>query len=303
MVRTPDVYFKKLLDGTLFDLSTLDQKYFSNPVFLTEPYVPFLFIPLYLALVQLTRPTPKQLEEQSKKDAEWRNDPSKKGKRKPLTPLRLYGLIHDIMLSVYSGYVFYTGCLAVKGVLARTEGNLAQRFCREMQQQYTDPHYKWIAWTFYVSKYYEVVDTLLLSLSHKNPGTLQVFHHALAPLGMYLVLVGECVTGLMWLLLNGFIHTVMYAYYACCILGWQKYMPIRKSTITTWQMIQFCIGNAAVVMVWYAECDTLGGDFAGYFSLIYTSILLVLFNRFFKASYAKKGAQKPQGVSHKRKAG
>ena len=92
------------------------------------------------------------------------------------------------------------------------------------------------SYAYYLSKYYEFIDTVLLLCKAKPASLLHVFHHALVVVMAWLW-VDQAQT-LQWggLLTNTAVHVVMYWYYFETTLGnspkWKKY-------ITSFQIAQF----------------------------------------------------------------
>ena len=108
----------------------------------------------------------------------------------------------------------------------------------------------WWCYTFYASKYYELVDTLLLMLRCKRVILLHAFHHALMPLVMWLLFEYGCGMPLMGLAtMNAFVHVVMYGYYLAAAMRLDP--PLWwKRRITALQLFQFCFGGCGAVYFW-----------------------------------------------------
>ena len=85
-------------------------------------------------------------------------------------------------------------------------------------------------------------------------------------------------------LMNGFVHVVMYGYYALAALGpeYQKYLWWKKY-ITRMQIIQMIIGMIWFSFVWYKQTDIP----LGYLScnLGNATALFILFMNFYIKSY------------------
>ncbi|KAL9121343.1 MAG: hypothetical protein Q9187_002095 [Circinaria calcarea] len=96
-------------------------------------------------------------------------------------------------------------------------------------------------WLFYLSKFYEVMDTLIVLVKGKKSSILQTYHHAGA---MMCVWAGiRYMSPPIWLFvfINSGIHALMYTYYTLSALS----VPIPvivKRTLTTLQIVQFVVG-------------------------------------------------------------
>ena len=86
---------------------------------------------------------------------------------------------------------------------------------------------------------------------------------------------------------NSFIHTIMYTYYACSVIG----IKFRwKFVITILQMAQFVIGlTGAFWQLWYCwDCARFEEKVAIIYHLFYVSILFSMFKAFYDNAYKKK---------------
>merc|ERR1719491_1647128 len=104
-----------------------------------------------------------------------------------------------------------------------------------------------LLWLFYASKIWDFWDTIFIVLGKKwkQLSFLHVYHHSTI-FHFYWINVKVNYDGDVFLtiLLNGFIHTVMYTYYFICmhtkVPETGKSLPIWwKSSLTSLQMIQF----------------------------------------------------------------
>ncbi|KAI9675735.1 MAG: hypothetical protein M1817_001102 [Caeruleum heppii] len=96
-------------------------------------------------------------------------------------------------------------------------------------------------WLFYLSKFYEVVDTFVILAKGKTSSFLQTYHHAGAMLCVWAGIRYMSPPIWMFVTVNAGIHTLMYTYYALTSLS----VPIPtafKRTLTTLQIVQFVIG-------------------------------------------------------------
>ncbi|KAF7550292.1 hypothetical protein G7046_g8055 [Stylonectria norvegica] len=102
-------------------------------------------------------------------------------------------------------------------------------------------------WLFYLSKFYEVLDTFIILAKGKPSSTLQTYHHAGAMLSMWAGMRYMSAPIWMFVLINSFIHSLMYFYYTITAFSIRVPTPIKRS-LTTMQITQFLVG-ASYAMV------------------------------------------------------
>jgi len=144
---------------------------------------------------------------------------------------------HNMLLSAWS-LLMFLGCLLELVVRVREEDNSKWMFCEHPgAEKARGPVYFW-SYIFYISKYYELVDTFLALLKGSKPPhfLLHVYHHALVPIVTWHWLEYRATLQHIGLLWNTFVHIFMYAYYALKVLG--KPTP-WKNWVTRLQIVQF----------------------------------------------------------------
>jgi hypothetical protein len=94
------------------------------------------------------------------------------------------------------------------------------------------------AYIYYLSKYYELIDTILQLIRNKYPPHyfLHVYHHSLVILMSWMWLEYSPSLRFAGLLFNTLVHVVMYYYFYLKSIGVE---PWWKSYVTTLQIIQF----------------------------------------------------------------
>ena len=151
-----------------------------------------------------------------------------------------------------------------------------------------------LLWLFYISKVWDFWDTIFIVLGKKwrQLSFLHVYHHTTIFL-FYWLNSNVNFDGDIYLtiLLNGFIHTVMYTYYFICmhtkdpITG--KSLPIWwKSSLTSFQLIQFTLMMSQASYLLYHKCDQLSLRVTQIY-FWYIMSLFFLFSQFFVNSYIK----------------
>jgi hypothetical protein len=96
-------------------------------------------------------------------------------------------------------------------------------------------------WLFYLSKFYEVIDTAIILAKGKKSSFLQTYHHAGAMLCMWAGIRYMSPPIWMFVLVNSGIHAIMYTFYLCTVIR----VPVPKKlkqTLTTMQITQFVVG-------------------------------------------------------------
>ncbi|KAM0520060.1 hypothetical protein ACHAPE_003333 [Trichoderma viride] len=96
-------------------------------------------------------------------------------------------------------------------------------------------------WLFYLSKFYEVLDTFIILAKGKYSSTLQTYHHAGAMMCMWAGM--RYMASPIWIfcLFNSFIHALMYTYYTLSAFS-IKIPNVMKRTLTSMQITQFIVG-------------------------------------------------------------
>jgi fatty acid elongase 3 len=151
---------------------------------------------------------------------------------------------------------------------------------------------------FYISKYYEFIDTIILILRRKKLLTLHVWHHITTSL-MHSMTYYHFV-GVVWIgvMLNGTIHVFMYFYYGASELF--SYQPWWKRYLTKAQITQFYLGLLIsygwVYFKWYKQMPCSGTYSSFFLPQLIVVTFIFLFLSFYAASYLRQG---PTGTTIK----
>ncbi|BGP27851.1 fatty acid elongase [Rhodotorula toruloides] len=157
-------------------------------------------------------------------------------------------LVHNILLAVYSAWTFLGTApqifgAFVRGYMADGFAGLTHAFCDSsfaIWQQTTFPKF---AYLFYVSKFYEIVDTAILLLKGKKVGMLQSYHHMGAIWTMYAAYATQAMPVWLFVVFNSFIHSIMYTYYAFSTVS-LPFPRFLKKSLTRLQITQFLVGGS-----------------------------------------------------------
>lgn len=206
------------------------------------------------------------------------------GTRGKSLPFRLFALVHNCLLCAFSGITaFRTWEITV--VHARSHG-VEAAYCADGGLWAAGLGY-W-GFLFYLSKYWELIDTGLLIVKRREPSYLQVYHHAMTIVCAYLLQSSHAPVSFLFVGLNAGVHTVMYAYYALSVVGIR--LP-GKSAITTLQLAQFVGGIMAAVPIFWLRggtCATEAQKVAVGGIILHAAYLTYLFVQFYRETYGKK---------------
>lgn len=141
---------------------------------------------------------------------------------------------------------------------------------------------------FYLSKYYEFVDTVIMVLTKRRLNFLHVYHHCIVLPLFYVYMSTDMV--LQWIIVvaNCLVHVAMYYYYAMSSVGvrvwWKKY-------ITMAQIIQFIIDLTSTwpyPFLYFSASGCSGSMRAWIFGQAVGFSFFKLFTDFYTKSYRKE---------------
>jgi hypothetical protein len=204
----------------------------------------------------------------------------------PHARLRLFVAGHNALLCAFSAAVAAGSWSGVIGHLSKY--GTRDTYCDPNGTLWTQYHLGWWCTLFYLSKYYEWIDTWILVLKKGRGGAsfLQTYHHA----GIVLAMYGGVASHSSWLawvvLLNSVIHTVMYLYFFVKTLKPSLHVPAAQY-LTQAQMLQFVIGIVGTLgVLWMGDrCDTHSSRASLVLLQVYGWGLLALFAAFHRRKY------------------
>ncbi|KDO35322.1 hypothetical protein SPRG_00171 [Saprolegnia parasitica CBS 223.65] len=197
-------------------------------------------------------------------------------------------IVHNIILAVYSGWTFINTAPIFYATFANH--GFMGAVCDAGNTVW--PQMSWWITHFYISKYYEFVDSWIVYLKGDKPIFLQTFHHAGIVIMMYgMVITENAFSGMVTTTFNSFIHTIMYSYYLAAVLGYRS--PYAKY-LTMAQLTQFLVGISISIPSYFrAGCFSTDEKFYSLASMhLYTVALVFLFYRFFRGRYKKVAIKK-----------
>jgi len=276
------------------DLSWLNDKYIDNFEFikgktwLSTWYVPLIAVPVYLGVLELTR--------------KWIAQRLKDGKK--AFELKQVVIVHNSLLSIASGVLFVA--LATELLVQMLRTSFVHVFCDpDPAFQFASGRLYFYYYLNYLFKFVELIDTELLVLRNRPTPFLHTYHHAATMVLCWSQLRAQSCVQWVPIVINLFVHVVMYMYYALHACGidvwWKKYL-------TMLQIVQFvvalvgCFGGLLprafndLGISWWPRCH---GEYGGaFFGIGILATYLILFVNLYQASY--KGG-KPKTASQRAK--
>ncbi|KAH8673574.1 GNS1/SUR4 family-domain-containing protein [Xylariales sp. PMI_506] len=187
------------------------------------------------------------------------------------TPFRIFVILHNLFLAVYSAWTFVGMFKALRTAIVSPAGpnglaGTVDSFCklngpagfgnaatyiqghgwdndpsRLAEGRLWNEGLAFYGWIFYLSKFYEVLDTFIILAKGKLSSTLQTYHHAGAMMCMWAGMRYMSAPIWMFAFVNSFIHALMYTYYTITAFNIRVPTSIKR-TLTTCQISQFLVG-------------------------------------------------------------
>ncbi len=114
-------------------------------------------------------------------------------------------------------------------------------------------------WFFYMTKYYELTDTLILMLRGKRITSLHTYHHAGVILCMWHLFNARLFGTWVFVWLNSGVHLVVYEYYLLVTCKLPAVARIKR-LVTRLQIAQFLVGTMLGLGYVWLKCDSEFSD-------------------------------------------
>jgi len=217
------------------------------------------------------------------------------------TPIaRTLVILHNLALAVYSAWTFVTITPPIAKAFMQplfSSDSFRRVFCGVDDGLWIHTIAP-VSYLFYLSKVYEIVDSIILLAKGRDVSTLQTFHHAGAIACMY---AGVRYQGMpIWIfsVANSFIHTLMYTYYTLTALHLPFPKPLKRA-LTSMQISQFIVGGSIAASYLFVKLpEPINSSrrclprsearFAVKLNLIYLAPLIMLFVDFARRTYGKR---------------
>lgn len=198
--------------------------------------------------------------------------------------------LHNLALCLFSVVTFFYMSSGMVDHLRVHQNRFKDAYCDSDKYLWTNS-LGFLGYLFYLSKYYEIIDTIIILLKGRRSSFLQTYHHAGAMITMWIGMREHATPIWIFVLFNSFIHSVMYAYYAATSIG---FTPPGKKYLTSLQITQFFIGTTlAASYLFVPNCmKTPGQMVAIWVNVLYLLPLTYLFLDFARKMYGKRKASK-----------
>lgn len=117
-------------------------------------------------------------------------------------------VVHNAALAAYSAWTFISAIPIINQQAWRTDIPIVQRICSADEAVF-DNGLDHLTWLFYLSKFYEVLDTAIILAKGKKSPLLQTYHHAGAMLTLFAGSKYKATPIWLFVVFNSFIHSIM----------------------------------------------------------------------------------------------
>jgi len=198
---------------------------------------------------------------------------------------------------IHNSFLCFGSFIMVLGMFSELwkvyqKGGVEAMWCDVEKHQTKGPLYSWY-YIFYLSKFYEFIDTFILILRKKPITFLHCFHHFITAWLCWLGIYDENAVQWIVIWLNGTVHVFMYYYFLAQTLSsdvwWKKYL-------TSAQILQFVI-DLLFTTPWFYYSLTNGQKCSGSFATMAISNVIVisfllLFLNFYNHAYTPRDPKK-----------
>jgi len=197
--------------------------------------------------------------------------------------------LHNFFLSALSLTMLLGMLFEVLKIIVTNNASPETMLCDPHRKLAVGPQVGWF-YIFFLSKFYELVDTVIICLKKRPIIFLHVYHHCITLALVYVMMSNEVAVQWISMTANCLVHIPMYYYYGLSALGydvwWKKY-------ITKLQIAQFIVtisANTIGFVYHFKGYDCSGSVQSWLFGQAILLSFLVLFILFYKSTYRKPAA-------------
>ncbi|KAI8640076.1 ELO family [Parasitella parasitica] len=248
---------------------------------------PVAIASVYAICVHLMNPSPESAK-LSRVEAKNRGVGNASKSNKLMTA---FVFVHNLILSIYSGITFINMAQNMHKLFNRGS-SIHDAYCDTDNFLWNEGLGYW-GYLFYLSKFYEVIDTAIIIMKGRRSSLLQTYHHSGAMITMWSGIRYQAQPIWIFVVFNSLIHSIMYMYYAMTSIGLH---PPGKRYLTSMQISQFLIGmSTAISYLLVPNClKTPGQQFAVAINVGYLLPLTYLFVDFARRTYGNRKAKKSE---------
>ncbi|KAA8494936.1 putative elongation of fatty acids protein [Porphyridium purpureum] len=212
--------------------------------------------------------------------------------------LRYATVVHNAFLCALSAAMCIGTLLALAFRVASLDDGFMCIVCDRQEHAMTGDLLWWM-YIFYASKYYEVLDTVIMVLKKKPLNFLHVYHHAVVMCLFWAYMQSNMVIHWILIVANSFVHVLMYYYYGMSAMypgikiWWKKY-------ITMIQIVQFVVDLTSTWPFPFLYFSSLGcrGSMRGWvFGQLVGMSFFKLFSDLYRKNYKGDSASKQKQLS------
>lgn len=220
---------------------------------------------VYFSLVHYINPLIVARQERHAKGSKSSRLPPAPFKFTKTSGFKLFVILHNLLLCVYSAWTF----VGMINTINNTQELIKLNF--ENQQMKIESNFQkffqticdvdngifnlnlpfknllLFGWFFYISKFYEVLDTVIILVKGRPSSLLQSYHHAGAMMCMWAGIRFQSPPIWIFVVFNSFIHSLMYFYFTLSCLK-IRVPGIFKRMLTSMQITQFIIGGSLAML-------------------------------------------------------
>jgi len=204
--------------------------------------------------------------------------------------LSLVVTVHNFFLSALSLTMLVGLLYNVANIYLTTSNATECLLCDPKGELAIGPQVGWF-YIFFLSKYYELLDTVIICLKKRPIIFLHVYHHCITVVLVYVMISNAVAVNWIATAANCLVHIPMYYYYGMSALGydiwWKKY-------ITKLQITQFVVdlsANSVGFYFYYSGYNCSGVIESWIFGQAVLVSFLILFILFYKSTYRKTGSR------------
>lgn len=213
---------------------------------------------------------------------------------RPPIRMKAVAAVHNILLTGLSA-AMAVGTIVELVIHTRRHGFVSV-VCDREKTAMTGRLAVWF-YVFYLSKYYELLDTVLLVVKKRPLSFLHVYHHCVVLILFWAYNQSRMIISWVLVVANSLVHVAMYGYFTASTFGvtvwWKKY-------ITQAQIVQFVVDLTATwpfPLLYYGARGCSGSMRGWLFGQAVGFSFFHLFLDFYRRSYKKRGEATPPAVA------